>query len=258
MPWIKHGKISAGIGLVVILIALIFSYVYCYNDGVLDDVETHIAYTLIYLGLGLLLSMVRAAGCITAEKEARTFPILLTSTLNERQIINGKWFGALRRSLPVWLLLAGHLLIFIFAGWIHPIALLHVSIIAVGSAMMLTASGIFFSACFKRSVTAVLFNLGFAVILWLITPATGFGFCCFFGGFLVLTNPMVLAGVAMSAAAGAQNAGLPLTQLEYPFVYGEIGFYVMNVGLFVALALYVGLSIMFLRLAEGRLRKNIF
>jgi len=43
---------------------------------------------------------VSTAGAITREKEARTWPVLLTTPLSNRQIIDGKAEGALQRNLP--------------------------------------------------------------------------------------------------------------------------------------------------------------
>lgn len=56
-----------------------------------------------------------AAGAITREKEARTWPVLLTTPLDDRQIVRGKALGALRRNLPLVVpLLAFYLLAFWF------------------------------------------------------------------------------------------------------------------------------------------------
>ena len=58
---------------------------------------------------------VAAAGCITREKEARTWPILLATPLDDGEIIQGKARGALRRNLSLLIpLLALYLLAFLF------------------------------------------------------------------------------------------------------------------------------------------------
>jgi len=257
LPLIKGNKATAGFGLVLLIIVLVSSYGYCYWADLLDEDITQITYPLIYLTIGLIVTIVISAGCISSEKEARTFPVLMTTILNDKEIILGKIIGVLRRTLPVWILLFGHLIISIFAGWLHPIAIVHLAMITVGSVFLLAATGIFFSVCFKRTITAVAFNLGATLICWLVLPTLGFGLCCI-GGFVGLTNPIVIAGFALSGAAGAINAGNSLSELNYLMFTDSFSVLWVTLIHMVIFGIYLGLAALFITLGKDRLRRNIF
>ena len=53
----------------------------------LKDYETHVAYTVIFLGVGLLFTMVLPATCITTERESQTWTLLLTTTIGTWEIL---------------------------------------------------------------------------------------------------------------------------------------------------------------------------
>ena len=59
-----------------------------------------------YLFLGLLRAATSAATSVTSEKEARTWPALLSTALTDRQIVFGKIIGSALQGWPSWLLLA--------------------------------------------------------------------------------------------------------------------------------------------------------
>ena len=110
----------------------------------LVDEDTHISFVLIALGLGLLSTVVLSATCITSEKESRSWPLLLATTLDNRAILIGKWAGILRRCLPAWIWLFGHVIIFSLAGFIHPVAILQIGCMAIGTLIFLSGSGLYF------------------------------------------------------------------------------------------------------------------
>ena len=114
---------NSAIGLLITIISLGITYAVFINNRCLDKDFTHVTYTLIFVGIGLIINTVLSATTITSEKETSSWPILLTTPLNDWHILLGKAFGVFRRCLPVWALLAGHVILFIFIGYIHPIAL---------------------------------------------------------------------------------------------------------------------------------------
>ena len=213
-PLIKGGKATSAVGLVLLIVVLVSSYGYCYWANLLGDDITQMACPLIYFAIGLIITIAISAGYISSEKEVRTFPVLMTTIVNDKEIIFGKIIGVLRRTLPVWILLFCHLLISIFTGWLHPIAIIHLAMITAASVFLLAATGVFCSVCFKRTITAVAFNLGLSSIFWLALPLSGAGFCCI-GSFVGFTNPFALAFVSLSGTVGAINAGKSLSELNY-------------------------------------------
>jgi len=257
LPLIKSGKATAGVGLVLLFIVLASSYGYCYWADILDEDFVQMAYPLIYFAVGLIVTMIISAGCVSSEREARTYPVLMTVTLDDKEIIRGKLIGVLRRTLPVWILLLGHLTISILAQWLHPIALVHLALVSAGSAVLLAATGIYFSVCFKKTITAVAFNLGISLLFWLVLPTTGLGLCCF-GGLIFFTNPLFLAGLALSGAAGAINAQSNLSELDYMIFTDTYSVLWVTLGHVLIFWIYIGLAALFISLSKDRLRRNIF
>ena len=167
----------AAIGLTVGALILASTYLICGVVGELGHRETHITYGLVYVILGILVTAVISATPITAEKEARTWPILLLTPLSETQILLGKAVGVLRRSLPVWVLLLGHAAFFVAIDLLAPVVILHLAMLAGWITLFLTGSGLFFSSCFKRTTTAVVANLALCAVIWAAMPLVLYVLC---------------------------------------------------------------------------------
>jgi ABC-type transport system involved in multi-copper enzyme maturation permease subunit len=162
---------------IIIACMLIGTYVLCVAEKAMDDSDTHMAYGIIFVILGTLATAILSATVITSEKEARSWPILLCSPVTGWQIITAKAVGVFKRVLPVWLLLPFHIILFSFFGYIHPVCLIHLAILAGWVTFFLTCSGIYFSSCFKRTTTAVIMNLALAVVIWAVVPVVGLIMC---------------------------------------------------------------------------------
>ena len=81
-------------------------------------------------------------------------------------IIAGKFLGALRRCLPVWLLMAVHFAVFAPFGliaWFVPVL---AAFVAAGMMLFQTGTGLLFGALVKRTTTAVVLNVLFGLALW--------------------------------------------------------------------------------------------
>ena len=126
---------------------------------------------LVLVALGLLTTTVVAATGITSEKEAGSWPILLVTPLGRDHILLGKAVGVARRSLPVWMLLAAHVVFCVASGFMHPTVGLLLAVISFGAAAFLTGSGLFFGALCRRTTTAVILNLALALAVWVAAPA---------------------------------------------------------------------------------------
>ena len=221
VPFIRGGRRSAKIALAFSITALFVCYFSNYLTDVLDNEIAHVGYAIVFVLLGLITNIVLSSTTITGEKESGTWPILLTTPLDGWQIIIGKAIGVFRRCLPIWFFLAGHLVLFILVGYIHPVALFQMALVVAGALVFLGCSGLYFSSIMKRTTSAVVANFGFIVFLWIFIPI-------FLGYTTVLTrsnpkwlyaylsaNPLTQTGVVMSACSGSDKARASLSNLDY-------------------------------------------
>ncbi|TFG50020.1 MAG: hypothetical protein E4H40_01970, partial [Candidatus Brocadiia bacterium] len=169
-PVLGRRKILTFIILLLGLIPLFITYYYLARENDLDKEEVHFTYTCIFMAIGLLFTIILPATSITSEKESRSWSILLSTPLTDRNILYGKFIAAVRRCLPIWLLLFGHIIIFSLAGFIHPLAIFLMALVVAGIITRLCGSGIYFSSRFNRTTTAVVMNFSFAAVLWGIIP----------------------------------------------------------------------------------------
>jgi len=132
----------------------------------LGEEGTHATYAVIFMGVGMLFTIVLPATSITSERESRSWPVLLATPLDEKDILLGKFIGALRRCFPAWLLLFGHIITFSLLGFIHPLAIFQIGILVIWISIFLSGSGIYFSSRFKNTTTAVIMNFTLAAIIW--------------------------------------------------------------------------------------------
>lgn len=159
--------------LVVLIVAvglLLLTYALCAREHMLDDEETHMAYVVIFASLGLLFTAVLPPTCIASEKESRTWPLLLTTTVSDWDIIWGKLLGSVRRCAVAWIPLLAHLLVFAVAGIVHPVALFQMLLIVAWVLLFLVGTGLYFSSRFRHTTTAVIANVALAACVWAIVP----------------------------------------------------------------------------------------
>ncbi|MBN2374865.1 MAG: hypothetical protein JXD22_00590 [Sedimentisphaerales bacterium] len=266
-PFIQGGRDYNAIGLIVGCIALLITYFSSAYNQALDEDFTHSTYVIVFVMLALLTNIVLIATSITTEKESRTWPVLLATTQTDWQILLGKAVGAFRRCLVFWLFLGGHLLLFTLVRYIHPIAIVHLTMIFVGIVIFLAGSGLYFSARFKRSTSAVVAHLTLLLILWAGVPtivALTLGIANISRGNRAMelsaaANPVIQSGVVAHAAAGLSNAHNPITELKY-----EWGFRYdwkalpTTILVFTYMVMYIILGLLFAWRAKHRIRKNIF
>ena len=111
-----------------------------------------------------------SAGSIAGEKEARTWPILLVTTLGDKEIIRGKAIAAIRRNIPL-LLLYLVLICISYANLglqVFPQILISLPIAAVDmvcSIIFLAGIGVYFGVRLKTTTTAVAATVGSYLIM---------------------------------------------------------------------------------------------
>lgn len=174
-------RILLGVG--ALMVIAIYALVAAIDHGTAwTDSDVHAVFLCAEVILSTVATAILAATGITAEKEAGSWHLLLSTTLTDRQIVLGKLVGVLRRCLPVWLLPIGHVLLFVAIrvfwmayhtrppNFVHPILLLYTVLIMVSVVGLLAGAGLYFGARFKRTTTAVIMNLSLAIALWAAVP----------------------------------------------------------------------------------------
>jgi len=228
--------------------------------------------------VGLSAAVISATG-IAKEREAGTWPLLLATPLEDRPIVLGKAAATLRRILPALLLLAFHFGIFTALGYLHPVVLVHLALIAAGVVALVTGSGLYFSTLVRRPTVAILLNLGLAILIWAVIPlvVSVAGSMIMFLWITALrasampwlvtapatayysTHPLVQTGLVVSGAGDAANAGKALAELRYQWMDIKDARVVLITGIVLALAaIHTLLGWLFLNRAAARLRKRIF
>ncbi len=250
------------IGLAIAIIALLITYGTC--KDYLDQAFTQTGYVLMFIVIGSIFTIVLSATSITSEKETRSWPILLATSMDDWHILLGKAIGVFRRCLPIWLLMAGHIVFFICFKYIHPVAILHLSISVTGLIVFLTGAGLYFSSRFKRTTSAVLANFALVLTLWAILPAL-LGLVSVFIhdydviGDLVSANPVAQIAVLMNGAGGSWNARAGFSNLNFNWpdrswhkVWPTTGLVIIN------MLIYTVAGVLFAWRAKCRFRRNIF
>jgi ABC-2 type transport system permease protein len=225
----KIGCLKGILGIVLALVIIAVTYGYCAHKGFLDRKEAHMAFISIYFFFALLRTTAAAATSISAEKEARTWPILLTSPLTERQIVLSKMIGSSMAGWAFWLLLLAHIVVFSVAGRIPLSALLPLALLVASSALLVSAVGVFFSSCFKRSSTSASVNL--ILFLWLTVPICQ-----------PLPASPILAAVMILGVAGGWDAVLGSSRTGSGYG-GPLGAFLLSwIGLLVLVLTYLSLA----------------
>ena len=263
VPMIQGGRVKGILGFLGAFAALLFTYWLSVREGTLNEDYVHTSYSVVFMIIGVIVSMVLSATTITSEKESRTWPLLMATSLDDWEILFGKIIGVFKRCVPIWLFLAGHVIFFTLRGYIHPVALLHLSLTVGGTMIFLAGSGLYFSSRFKRTATAVVANFSLVLFIWVILPMLSGLFSQLVGHYKIFeniaaVNPVIQTWVVMNGDGGYQNSGLDVSQLEYdwPWKYDSFAF-TTTVVLLTSLA-YALTGTLFAWRAKKRFRKKIF
>ena len=275
---IFRSRLLGALGWVLALGALVTAYALLWNE--MGSTDWQIAFGIWLMAIvGLSAAVISATG-IAKEREAGTWPLLMATPLEDRPIVLGKAAATLRRILPALLLLAFHFGIFTALGYLHPVVLVHLALIAAGVVALVTGSGLYFSTLVRRPTVAILLNLGLAILIWaviplvvsvagsmivflflIIAPGASAQPWFYMAPFTVYysTHPLVQTGLVVSGAGDAANAGKALAELRYQWMDIKDARVVLITGIVLALAaIHTLLGWLFLNRAAARLRKRIF
>lgn len=134
-------------------------------------IEAHIPIQM----LGLILIIAQAAlstvGGITTERETKSWDVLVASPLSARQILFGKVAGAARRQILLPSVLLAYLIVIgVIPGQMHPIAIIHILLVWLGTIVLFAGTGVLLSLKLTKTSSAAAANLAIALLLWLILP----------------------------------------------------------------------------------------
>lgn len=171
VPLLQGRRRKGTIGLVVAVLVLLLLYALGGHRGILDEDSVQVAYTQVFLTLGLTVTVLLVSTAITAEKEAGTWPVLLATPLTDQDILTGKAAGALHRSGAVWAFLAGHLLVAVALGYVHWVAIPQAAMTVIGCVALVCGTGLSVGTRLRRTTAAVVLVLVCLLILWVVVPA---------------------------------------------------------------------------------------
>jgi len=258
-PLFRGHKIAASVAIFACLLLLFVTYYLLHAENDLHQEGVHMMYAAVFTGLGILFTIVLPATCITSEKESRSWPLLLATTLSDWQIIFGKFIGVLRRCFPIWFLLFGHLILFILAGIIRPIAFIQMTILVAWIVAFLCGTGLYFSSRFKHTTAAVIANFALAAAIWGLMPILLFlvAEAHYMDNNLAEaymdTHPFIHAFVVMDATVTRGHAR------NYDWIGGHRrGAFESTIWMLTCMVAYMLLGYVFFWRAKRRLRRNIF
>ncbi|MGH2272368.1 ABC transporter permease subunit [Anaerohalosphaeraceae bacterium U12dextr] len=155
--------------------------------GWLREEGFHIAVVESLIVWVMLQVMSLSARSIVVEKEARTWISLLTTPLSAQQILMGKVWAVVRRTMPVWLWIGLHLSVFTAAGVLNLLSLLAVPLELAGCVYFLLGLGMYFSARLNSSTAAVTATFALPIGLSMVCPCVGY------------LNPLIIVPAMMQA-----------------------------------------------------------
>lgn len=136
------------------------------------DIEPHMVIAVVGVVVMLAMGAVGTTGGITGEREARSWELLLTTPLSARQIILGKFAGAVRRQWIAPALLLGTIAVLgVGARTFHPVVLPHLLLAIAPPLLAMSALGVLLSLTRKRTASAAVISFAAWAALWMIVPA---------------------------------------------------------------------------------------
>ncbi len=237
--------------ILALVVAAAFGLLYYYLP--MSDYALHRIVVFVGLFVVCLHAAIAATGAVAGEREDQTWTVLLTTPLTAREILLGKLVGGLRRQWFTPAVVMAHLALAAALGWIYPPFLLHVALVLIGVAVMLTGTGLLLSLLLRASTTAAVVNIGFALSLWVGLPIvagltmellslTTTSFSNTVGDLVVTINPFALVGIASESAT--TDYAYIFRPSAYSFLEGSLTLapFTMVVACLSALACSVGIG----------------
>jgi len=221
-----------------LVIALAVIYAMATYTEAIGERAFHSVFVAILVLMGLVRTASHSVVAIAAEKDSGAWPILLCTPIENRDIFWAKLRVVLRRTLPIWLVLAGHLLFFMLVGILDFLNLVAVAVIVVPSAVFLMGLGVYFGLRLKTQTAAFVAAFSIPIALWFFSPCLGF-----------VGNPIVMSAMAVA---------VPMPVFKFASQTAGLGFLVSG-GLVVAPSMaYAVVGLVFFGIAIRSIRRSPF
>jgi len=247
-------------GVCAIVCVLIATY--AANLNTIDFHWAQIFYIFLFFGAGAVVTAALAGGTISAERESRALPLLLSLPIGDNQIVLAKALGVLYRAGPAWLLVIAHVTIFTAAGYLHPIFALHAGMLIVCLSVFLTGAGLYFSSRFASGTSAATLNVIMSLAIWAVLPLLvrflPYEYRSEAIDLVQWTNPAVQLNAAAQGASEGAAGGAALGELAFPLGRPPIGAGQITAMLAVSTLGYTAVGLLFAWRAKRRLRRHIF
>ena len=215
-----------------------------YGVALYYDWLTERTFHSFFVGVMSLILLLRTAGfaatAIASEKQAKAWPILLTTPLDDWHIIRSKAVAIVRRTMLLWIVMLMHIVLFTVMGVLHPLAVVGAIYCLVPAAIFLIGSGLFAGTLFKNTTGAMVATYAVPFVGWFFCPCFSFG------------NPVLYAALSMQlepSVFGDMISQMP--NMAVTAVYGLMMVVVPGIG-YTAVGIFLGWW------AKCRVRRKIF
>lgn len=228
----EHGAIlgpEARMFIVLTLVILIF--IIALSSGWLLTKAFHATFVTVLAVFAFMRIAMLSARSISTEKQSRTLPILLTTPLEDAEIIRMKRNAILKKTSLYWYLIFGDVLLFTLLTVLHPFAIIGVSFAIVPSVLFLMGLGFYCGTKFKTTTGTIAATFAIPFALWF--------FCPCFASFSPLM--MIVLSVSSDVTAGGMMFGA-----------------IMSAFAIVPAIIYAIAGMVMLNLAKTSMRKYVF
>lgn len=207
--------------------------------------------------ISLLHGCMTTGQLIAGERESRTLDVLLATPLSAREIILGKFWGAMRRQWFAPSLFFAHLVVVSVLGPVRFVMILHTALLLLPAIAATVATGLWLSVCLGKSSRASALNFGLWALCWAIAPLVmalvlaSFGFR---GGLSKLMSVVACANpVAMSIVNAMGGIHARSSDRYELFDLGHLGPWEFTLVAIIFALGYGLVTLIFLRLAANTL-----
>jgi ABC-type transport system involved in multi-copper enzyme maturation permease subunit len=232
-PLYKRNKakvLFCGLAIIIIALMLLLLMIPSPVHSILLGYLLSILSVIVMIRLAVL-----SATSIAAEKESRTWPILLTTPLDDKQILWGKGIAVFRRNIPLLLLwLVLYCLCYARIAVKNPMIILYAILVPIrltSSVLLVIGMGLYFSARLKSTTAAVASTVGVYIALTYFC-------CCSF-------SPLSSMFYMMEESQLSRNDNIEM-------------WFVFLISTAIPASIYAGTGLLLLWRAKCRLRLDIF
>jgi ABC-type transport system involved in multi-copper enzyme maturation permease subunit len=216
---------------VLFIIIIVITYFLAAYYKVLMNSIFHAFLVTILTALAFLRTASLAALSISSEKQARTWPMLLTTPIEDRNIVRMKLKAIIKKTAHLWILIFGDVILFSLLLVLSPLAIIGVGAAVVPTVLFLIGLGLYFGMRLKTTTATMVVTFLTPMLLWFFCPC--------------IMNFSPLALTAMSVGMGMQN-GLGIMDSLFLFL------------LIIPACVYAVIGVVLISLTQSSMRKYVF